>query len=116
MAPAHEQLLNIQWGHSLRRISIQSGERDGAEVVTYLLLGGTAPASALARPANDRSVVLLFNAWLEPVEFTLPDRPRGQHWVRMVDSALGEQEETLFEPRAKYVVTPRSMLMFASDA
>jgi hypothetical protein len=35
MAPAHEQLLNIRWGHSLRRTSLRSSEGDGTEVVTY---------------------------------------------------------------------------------
>jgi isoamylase len=40
------------------------------------------------RPVRDHSFVLLFNAHVDPVSFTLPGDPWGQNWVPCLDTAL----------------------------
>jgi glycogen operon protein len=79
-----------------------------------MLLDGRAPVSAIPRPGIDASVLLVFNAWHEAIEFTLPPLPEGVGWSRLVDTALEPQEAQQFAPGHDYVVTGRSVLALAT--
>ena len=48
------------------------------------------------RPVCDATFLLLFNAHVDPVSFTLPGSPWGQRWVPVMDTALvhGFHEQT----------------------
>jgi isoamylase len=54
-----------------------------------VFLNGDAIPSVTPRgePLVDDSILLLFNAHFEPVEFVLPDEPIGRRWVRVIDTA-----------------------------
>ena len=81
-----------------------------------LLLDGRAPPSAIARAGADASALLVFNAWHDAVEFTLPASPGAGAWRRVIDTAAPETEPaSSFESGTTYLVTGRSMLVFASD-
>ena len=83
-----------------------------------LLLEGTAPVSSLPQPAADASVLLVFNAWEDAIDFKLPPRgkSRGKVWTRVVDTALDVQAEDSFRAGHLYTVTGRSLLVFKSIA
>ncbi|CAA2110415.1 glycogen debranching protein GlgX [Variovorax paradoxus] len=79
-----------------------------------LLLDGRAPASALPVEAHDASVLLVFNAWQDPVPFVLPTPPAGAWTLRLdtADPALGTGDAPGV---ADYLVTGRSVLVFTSS-
>ncbi|WP_085314279.1 glycogen debranching protein GlgX [Derxia lacustris] len=52
-----------------------------------MLIDGRAQATGIVRPASDATLLLLFNSWHEPVEFTLPTVPGASVWTRLIDSA-----------------------------
>ncbi|MBE7209950.1 MAG: glycogen debranching protein GlgX [Gluconacetobacter diazotrophicus] len=83
-----------------------------------LMLDGRAQPTGIRRRGEDATLLLVFNAWQDLVEFTLPDvgdRP----WRLMIDTNLSEEEEEkeegCFDPGAKYGVTGRSFLLFALE-
>jgi glycogen operon protein len=57
-------------------------------------------------------VLLLLNAYHEPVEFTLPAASGGSAWARLVDTNEPEAEQTRFPFKKKYLVTGRSLVLF----
>ena len=79
-----------------------------------MLLDGRAPISAIARRSTDASVLLVFNAWSDVVEFSLPASPADARWVRLIDTTLDEQAAERFDDGDVYTVTARSLLVFAS--
>ena len=79
-----------------------------------MLLDGRAPVSSIARPAADASLLLVFNAWSDAVEFALPTSPTDDGWIRLVDSALETQAIETFRPGDAYTVTGRSLLVLAT--
>jgi len=81
-----------------------------------MLLDGRAPVSAIARLSTDASVLLVFNAWSDAVEFTLPPSPAEAPWLRLIDTTLVEQAAERFDAGHVYAVTARSLLLFASAA
>ncbi|MEO5697100.1 MAG: glycogen debranching protein GlgX [Burkholderiaceae bacterium] len=79
-----------------------------------MLLDGRAPVSSIPRPGTDASVLLVFNAWHDAVEFTLPPLPEGATWSRLFDTALESQDNDAFEGGHRYVVTGRAVLAVAT--
>ncbi|SEK12197.1 glycogen operon protein [Variovorax sp. OK605] len=78
-----------------------------------LLLDGRAPVSAIPVEAHDASVLLVFNAWHDPVPFVLPPAPAGAWTLKLdtADPALGTDEAAGV---GDYLVTGRSVLVFTS--
>jgi len=61
----------------------------------------------------DDSLLLLFNASDNPVDFRIPRPPRGQRWTFVLDTARPDEVEQAGNYRgARYQVKPRSMAMF----
>ncbi len=78
-----------------------------------MLLDGRAPVSGIPRPGADASILLVFNAWHDSVEFTLPPREGSSAWERLFDTTVPDAETPPpFEVGAKYLVTGRSTLAF----
>jgi glycogen operon protein len=64
------------------------------------------------------TLLAIFNAWHDVVEFTLPALGGGdQIWALMIDTNLSEQEQTAEDRQfcfgQVYAVTGRSFLLFA---
>ncbi|HVL56190.1 MAG TPA: glycogen debranching protein GlgX [Burkholderiaceae bacterium] len=79
-----------------------------------MLIDGRAQASGIRRPASDATLLLVFNAHHDAVEFTLPEVPGGDRWTCLIDTNQPvRQELEQFDSGATYLVTGRSMLLFA---
>jgi isoamylase len=77
-----------------------------------VLLDGRAQATGIRKRGHDVTVLLLLNAYHEPVEFTLPAAQGGSAWDRLVDTNEPEAEQTQFPSKKKYLVTGRSLVLF----
>ena len=77
-----------------------------------MLLDGRAQATGIRRPASDATLLVIFNAHHEAVEFSLPEPPAGQHWFLLVDTNRPEIDEPEpFDFGHGYLVTGRSLLL-----
>ncbi|RYX90847.1 MAG: glycogen debranching enzyme GlgX [Comamonadaceae bacterium] len=82
------------------------------------LLDGRAQTSGIVRRGSDATVLLVFNAWHDAVEFKLPLPDDGMQWQRLLDTAQPDadgdavEEKAFFGGDATYLVTGRSSLAF----
>ncbi len=77
-----------------------------------MLLDGRAQVSGLRKPANDVTVLAVFNAHHDVVHFTLPRTPEASGWNRLMDTNDPDLPGRAFKFGAVYEVTGRSMLLF----
>jgi isoamylase len=77
-----------------------------------VLLDGRAQATGIRKRGHDVTVLLLLNAYHEPVEFTLPPGQGGSAWDCLVDTNEPEAEKARFAFKKKYLVTGRSLVLF----
>ncbi|URI07179.1 glycogen debranching protein GlgX [Aquincola tertiaricarbonis] len=88
---------------------------DGNTLCFGLMLDGRAPRSHLERPADDASVLMLFNAWHEPIDFTLPPPPEdGRQWALAVDTAQPDADGGMAAGGEVRQMAGRSLLLFVS--
>ena len=121
----HARFLTGEWNESLQSkdltwvgasgVEMQAQQWDDERTLCFgMLLDGRAPRSGIARAGVDASALMLFNAWHDAVEFVLPAAPGGDAWVRVLDTAApAAAPPPVFESGATYLVTGRSMLVFA---
>ncbi len=64
-------------------------------------------------PITDDTLLILFNAGAEKVQFVLPDAHPGNLWERLVDTARGAEAEkgSRFDMGSKLALTERSMML-----
>ena len=82
-----------------------------------LMLDGRAQPTGIRKRGEDATILLVFNAWHDLVEFTLPAQGDAeQGWTLLIDTNLAEQPPqnaaANFEPGCVYSVTGRSLLLF----
>jgi isoamylase len=78
-----------------------------------MLLDGRAPETGIRRRGEMVTLLIVFNAWQDLVEFTLPEAADGKGWTLELDTNLaGLAEEHAFAFGDKYGVTGRSLVMF----
>ncbi len=83
-----------------------------------LMLDGRAQPTGIRRRGEDATLLMVYNAWHEAVEFTLPNQGAvGQIWRLIIDTNVSEtedkKEERQFNFGDVYTVTGRSFLLFA---
>jgi isoamylase len=85
-----------------------------------LMLDGRAQPTGIRKRGEDITILMIFNAWTDVVEFVLPSQTSAnQHWTLIIDTNLSEeaqdqeQETQTFKFGQKYAVTGRSFLLFA---
>ncbi len=110
-AAGESGLPDVWWFRPDGRRMTQRDWSDSATQTLGVFLNG---AEIRARTAHgeridDDSFLLLFNTAAEPVEFTLPARRFGLHWV--VELATGEASEGPFDARALVAVQERSLVL-----
>lgn len=82
-----------------------------------MLLDGRAPTSGRRQPGKEATLLMLFNAYHSPVEFTLPDCAGSTEWTRLLDTNASESSETpSFKIGTPYLVTDRSLVLFRLNA
>lgn len=104
LAPDASELSDEQWGDPMMKCF-------------GVVLDGRAQASGIRRPASDATLLLVFNAHHDVVNFTLPAVPGSEQWTCMVDTNMPVREELPdFDSGDVYQVTGRSLLLFALHA
>jgi glycogen operon protein len=81
-----------------------------------MLIDGRAQTTGIRRRGSDTTVLLVFNAYHDLVEFALPPCVGGIGWQLLVDTndpKLGEGDGSNFSIGEKYGVTAYSTLLFA---
>jgi glycogen operon protein len=82
-----------------------------------LLIDGRAQVSGIRKPASDATLLLVFNAHHDVVEFKLPEIAGSDQWSCLIDTNAPVREELPeFESGDVYQVTGRSLLLFALHA
>ena len=77
-----------------------------------MLLDGRGQATGIKRRGSDVTLLMVFNAHHETVEFTMPPCYEAEGWKRLFDTTDPKLEASQFDIGAVYEVTARSMLLF----
>jgi glycogen operon protein len=84
-------------------------------LATYLNGNGIRGMDERGETVTDDCFYLAFNAWHEPIEFTLPSSDYAQSWTVVVDTAeLGEVEPTEHKPGETITVEGRAVVVLTS--
>lgn len=86
---------------------------DGNARCFGMLLDGRAQRSGIKKRGEDTTVLLIYNAYHDVVEFSLPDVSDGQGWLCVIDTNRPEQQPNAFPMGHRFAVTGRSLLAFA---
>ncbi|RZT39266.1 glycogen debranching protein GlgX [Cupriavidus agavae] len=101
LSPSGDDLTPEQWD-------------DGAMRCFGMVLDGRARSSGIRQPASDATVLLVFNAHHDVVNFTLPDIPGDDRWTCLIDTnAPARDELPAFQSGDTYQVTGHSLLLFS---
>ncbi len=82
-----------------------------------MLLDGRAQSTGIRQRGKEATILITVNGSHEPVDFHLPACTGGCRWVLLVDTNSTQTEEgSTFAIGAGYLVTGRSLLVFALEA
>jgi glycogen operon protein len=81
-----------------------------------MLLDGRAQESGIKRRGSDATLLLVYNAHFDVVNFTLPAVPEGKSWLGLIDTNQPEERLGAFPFGHAYAVTGRSLLAFGLSA
>ncbi len=76
-----------------------------------MLVDGRAQATGIRRRGEDATLLVVFNAYHDVVDFTLPPSEGGGAWRLLVDTNQPDVEDTPFGVGEVYRVTGRSLLL-----
>jgi isoamylase len=77
-----------------------------------MLIDGRAQPTGIRKRGGDATILLVFNAAGDVVNFTLPECPGGERWTLKIDTNHPEGEEAEFGTGDVYLTTGRSVLVF----
>nr|WP_276593002.1 glycogen debranching protein GlgX [Sphingomonas sp. GC_Shp_3] len=77
-----------------------------------MMIDGRARATALRRRGEDETLLLIFNAWHDLINFTLPETADAEGWERLIDTNAPDASDERFAVGATYQVTGRSVVVF----
>ena len=87
--------------------------QDGNRACLGMLLDGRAQPTGIQRRGDDVTLLLIFNAHPEPIDFVLPKVVQGKSWTCLVDTNRPDEHDTeQYRFGHKFVVTDRSLLLF----
>jgi isoamylase len=78
-----------------------------------MLIDGRAQPSGIKKRGGDSTMLLVFNAAADGVNFTLPESPGSDDWTLLIDTNQPELDEAPFKTGDVYLATGRSVLLFA---
>ena len=96
-SPTGEEMATEQW-------------EDGNARCFGMLLDGRAQESGVKRRGSDATLLLIYNAHHDVVNFTLPSVPEGRHWQGLIDTNRPDSQIAAFDFGDVYAVTGRSLL------
>jgi isoamylase len=83
-----------------------------AKSLMVFLNGSASPApDPRGNRVLDDSFLVMFNAFNEPLTFTIPEEEYGDTWVPVIDTAAQEVESTPLEASWQLLVQPRSIVV-----
>ena len=97
LSPTGEEMATEQW-------------EDGNARCFGMLLDGRAQESGVKRRGSDATLLLIYNAHHDVVNFTLPSVPEGRHWQGLIDTNRPDSQIAAFDFGDVYAVTGRSLL------
>jgi isoamylase len=98
--PEAEHMDEVAWSNGL------------AKSLMVFLNGSAIPGpDERGNPVLDDSFLVMFNAYNEPLGFTLPDEEYGGEWVTVVDTAAQELESRSLDPAWQIQVQARSIVV-----
>jgi isoamylase len=103
LSPCGEEMTIEQW-------------HDGNARCFGLLLDGRAQESGIRRRGSDATLLLVYNAHFDVVDFTLPNVPDGKDWLALIDTNQPDGQLASFPFGHTYSVTGRSMVAFGLSA
>jgi len=78
-----------------------------------VVLDGRAQPSGIHRRGADATLLMIFNAHHEAVNFKLPEVAQGCCWIRLLDTNSPTQEEhDVYDFGQEFIVTERSLVLF----
>jgi glycogen operon protein len=78
-----------------------------------MLIDGRAQPTGIGRRGEDVTALLVFNAFHDVVQFTLPEYAGGTQWSRLVDTNAPDLSDSArFALGTAYDITARSLLLF----
>ena len=79
-----------------------------------MLIDGRAQPTGIRKRGEEVTLLMVFNAYHDVVEFTLPETVGGSKWRLLIDTNLpGDPPKSAFGFGETYGVTGRSLLLFA---
>ncbi len=99
LSPSGEEMTTEQW-------------QDGNAKCFGLLLDGRAQETGIKRRGSDATMLLVYNAHYDVVNFTLPAVPDGRSWLGLIDTNQPDAQMPAFDFGHAYAVTGRSLLVF----
>jgi glycogen operon protein len=100
VSPSGEEMATEQW-------------QDGNARCFGMLLDGRAQETGVKRRGSDATLLLIYNAHYDVVNFTLPDVAEGRSWLGLIDTNQPEAQLTSFPLGHSYAVTGRSLVALA---
>jgi isoamylase len=97
LSPSGEGMTSEQWQDSNARCF-------------GMLLDGRAQESGIKRRGSDATLLLIYNAHHDVVNFTLPSVAQGQNWIGLIDTNLPDAQLPTFAFGHVYSVTGRSLV------
>jgi len=99
LSPSGEEMTTEQW-------------HDGNAKCFGMLLDGRAQETGIRRRGSDATMLLVYNAHHDVVNFTLPEVADGRSWLGLIDTNRPDAPMAEFEFGHAYAVTGRSLLVF----
>jgi isoamylase len=99
LSPTGEEMTQGQWDDSNARCF-------------GMLLDGRAQKSGIVRRGDDATLLIIYNAHFDLVNFTLPSIPDGVSWESIVDTNQPELQQESVSFGSAYAVTGRSLVAF----
>ncbi|WP_316168864.1 MULTISPECIES: glycogen debranching protein GlgX [unclassified Bradyrhizobium] len=99
LSPSGEEMTVEQW-------------TDGNARCFGMLLDGRAQETGVKRRGSDATLLLIYNAHYDVVNFTLPEVPEGRNWLGLIDTNQPDATLPSFPFGHVYGATGRSLLAF----
>ena len=116
--PLHgSELRDIEWFTTEgKQMASEDWGNGFVKSVAIFLNGKTIPnPNPRGEPVVDDNFYVVFNAYWEPLEYTLPGNEWGEKWVKELDTAVGWiEEEQIFKADAVVKVEGRSIVVLCN--
>ncbi|HEY2335901.1 MAG TPA: glycogen debranching protein GlgX [Burkholderiales bacterium] len=104
---------DVAWVSATGAEMSEDNWKDGNVRCFGMLLDGRAQESGIRQRGQEATLLIVFNAWQDVVNFTLPAATDGERWSLLLDTNMPELPEGApFDFGQAYEVTGRSLLVF----